>query len=708
LPNLSSNIDLQGPGADKFTVKRNTDGPHSIFTVDGLGRVSISGITITNGDSGPTCGGGIHNDGGTLTITASTTSGNSAHLGGGVYSDTNLPGNKTTVTNSTISANTALTSGGGVHNEDGLTVIEHSTITDNTAQEGEESGEGSGMASFGDAVTRTEVLSTIASANTDVDIVRGDGTNSFDSNGYNLIGDGNATSAFNQTGDQIIANNFPGLGPLADNGGPTQTHGLLAGSPAIDKGNTDPATDQRGEVRPFDEPKIAPAQGGDDSDIGSFEAQSVLNTAPQATDDTYATNEDTTLTVAAPGVLSNDTDPDTRDTLEAVLVSGPSHTASFTLNTDDSFDYEPSANYYGEDSFTYKARDASNAESDPVTVSLTINPVNDAPSFASVGDVSVAEDSGAYSAAWASAISEGPANESSQELTFDITGNTNTALFSAGPQIASDGTLTFTPAANASGSADITAVLQDDGGTANDGQDTSASVTFTITVTPVNDVPTIEVAAGGSCSGTSVSGTMNLTVSDVETAAGSLTLGKSSSNTTLVPNANISFGGSGANRSVTIIPVPQKTPQSTTVTITVSDGQGGTATVQIKVVVGTDKKEPLNGTTGADMIFGRNGDDTINAGSANDLVCGGNGSGIISGGAGDDTIDGGSGNDTLKGEAGNDTLRGGQGNDRLEGGDDADTLSGGLGADSFSGGAGADTTTDFTPSQGDTKDATIP
>ena len=78
-------------------------------------------------------------------------------------------------------------------------------------------------------------------------------TNSFDSKGYNLIGDGNATAAFNKTGDKIIANNSPGLGHLADNGGPTETHALLAGSPAIDQGKAfETTTDQLGKPRPFD------------------------------------------------------------------------------------------------------------------------------------------------------------------------------------------------------------------------------------------------------------------------------------------------------------------------------------------------------------------------------------------------------------------------------------------------------------------------
>jgi hypothetical protein len=109
------------------------------------------------------------------------------------------------------------------------------------------------------------------------------GTNSFDSNGYYLIGDRNATgpanNAFNQSGDQSGMGD-PKLGALSVNGGPTETHALLAGSPAIDKGKSDLTTDQRGEMRPFDDPTIAPATGGDNSDIGSFEAQNVLNSAP--------------------------------------------------------------------------------------------------------------------------------------------------------------------------------------------------------------------------------------------------------------------------------------------------------------------------------------------------------------------------------------------------------------------------------------------
>ena len=88
------------------------------------------------------------------------------------------------------------------------------------------------------------------------------------------------------------------------------------------------------------------------------------------------TDEDTPLTVAAPGVLGNDTDVD-GDALTAVLVSGPAN-GTLTLNADGSFTYTPDANFNGTDSFTYKASDGT-ADSNVATVTITVTPVNDAP-----------------------------------------------------------------------------------------------------------------------------------------------------------------------------------------------------------------------------------------------------------------------------------------------------------------------------------------
>jgi hypothetical protein len=275
LPDLTTNIEIVGPGADQLTVRRDAVNDFRIFTVIGdTTEVTISGMTISNGKvADNTNGGGILiADSGTLMVTDSTVSGNSAggDGGGGISSNNEIPDTDpandpdetTTITNSTISGNTVTGEGaigGGVYNNFDLTVIENSTITNNTAPDGL----GSGVANRRNAeFTRTEVLSSIISANTNTDVDFftnfGTPTNTFVSNGYNLIGDGNATGAFNQPTDQLIESD-PNVGALSDNGGLTQTHALLTDSPAIDAGPpTDgdpivcppPLTDQRGVSRP--------------------------------------------------------------------------------------------------------------------------------------------------------------------------------------------------------------------------------------------------------------------------------------------------------------------------------------------------------------------------------------------------------------------------------------------------------------------------
>ncbi|HWA12200.1 MAG TPA: Ig-like domain-containing protein, partial [Burkholderiales bacterium] len=99
--------------------------------------------------------------------------------------------------------------------------------------------------------------------------------------------------------------------------------------------------------------------------------------APEARDDAYAVDEDGTLTLdAASGVLANDTDADL-DPIQAILVNAPAH-GSLSLNADGSLTYTPDANYNGGDSFQYRAHDGA-LESGVATVSIAVNPVNDAP-----------------------------------------------------------------------------------------------------------------------------------------------------------------------------------------------------------------------------------------------------------------------------------------------------------------------------------------
>ncbi|MDA0770446.1 MAG: Ig-like domain-containing protein [Chloroflexi bacterium] len=100
------------------------------------------------------------------------------------------------------------------------------------------------------------------------------------------------------------------------------------------------------------------------------------NTVPVANDDTYSVDEDNVLNVAAPGVLANDTDSE-NDSLSTSLVSGPS-SGALMLNSDGSFSYTPGTNFNGTDALTYLVNDGE-LDSSVATVTITVNPVNDAP-----------------------------------------------------------------------------------------------------------------------------------------------------------------------------------------------------------------------------------------------------------------------------------------------------------------------------------------
>jgi hypothetical protein len=258
------------------------------------GSLTVSHSIVSDNSSGGAGGGILHRGNqsgpsGVLTVANSTVSGNSAGSdGGGIYNYTA----KLTVTNSTISGNVAGASGGGIavsalfSTSPFVTSIRFSTITDNEAPDGQ----GSGVASRGNLYILTEAHSSIIAGNVHSDVDFVDGTNSFQSNGYNLIGTGNAVGKFVQPGDQTGITN-PLVGPLADNGGPTRTHALLPGSPAIDSGNPGaeagvgnvPQYDQRGEpftrvhagridIGAFELQPIPPAMWGDFNGDGAVDA----------------------------------------------------------------------------------------------------------------------------------------------------------------------------------------------------------------------------------------------------------------------------------------------------------------------------------------------------------------------------------------------------------------------------------------------------
>ena len=569
---ISNNHTGNGSGSSSYSGFGGGISNHANLTVS---NSLISGNTTgNNGPSGQGGGGaGIRNTF-LLKLVNSTVSGNTV-------GSTDLPGSST--------------AGGGIANWTTMTIT-NCTITGNTAPNNANGVSGN----FSDSNTTT-ISNTIIAQNGSTGSAEVIGP--FTSLGHNLIGNGQGATGF-------VASDLVGttaapinamLGPLTDDG-LTTVHPLLAGSPALDAGdnalakdaNNNPlTTDQRGAGR------IADSPDGDTTatvDIGAWEFRSALEDIADKT-----TLEDTRITFsfglgdAGPGVTSvtatssnqpvliddsititgsgnartmeimpnheqsgtttitvtvnlsgggtatdtfvltvvpvndvpffilvitsagaaEDSGAQTVPNVVGIMFAGlsePDQVMSFhvTNNTNPNLfsvapaispagtlSYTPAANAVGSADVTFVLKDDGGTAnggrdtSDPATLKIQITPVTDAPTFTKGADQTVNEDSGFLSILnWATGVSAGPANESNQSLTFVVTNNTNPGLFGVQPFVSPfNRSLNFTPASNASGTADITVVVKDDGGTADGGADTSAPQTFTITVTPVNDAP---------------------------------------------------------------------------------------------------------------------------------------------------------------------------------------------------------------------------
>jgi hypothetical protein len=182
----------------------------------------------------------------------------------------------------------------------------------------------------------------------------------------------------------------------------------------------------------------------------SVTVSAAANAAPTAADDGFSVTQDQVLSVPAPGVLDNDTDPE-NDPLNAAIVTQAAN-GTVALRADGSFDYAPNPGFSGTDSFTYQAGDGSNT-SPSATVTITVNAVvgvNDPPSFLPGPNQYVHVGDGPQTVVgWATAISPGPYHDEK--------------LFAVDPAVSSDGTLTYTPRRQ---------------GTANGGRDTSPEHTI--------------------------------------------------------------------------------------------------------------------------------------------------------------------------------------------------------------------------------------
>ena len=221
----------------------------------------------------------------------------------------------------------------------------------------------------------------------------------------------------------------------------------------------------------------------------------VANVPPDADDDAFTVLEDATDVPL--DVLDNDIDGDD-DPLALAIVAGPSNGTSSVSDsgtpgdlTDDVILYTPDADFFGSDSITYSVDDG-NGGTDQATVTITVAPVNDEPSFTIIDnpDQTVRENAGAQTVpGFVTGFTPGPANEAGQSPIAGTFSDVPDLIQSLSIDPAT-GDLTYTPRPNAVGTTTVSVSLLDDGGTDNGGDNTSPPQTFEITITPVNDAPT--------------------------------------------------------------------------------------------------------------------------------------------------------------------------------------------------------------------------
>jgi hypothetical protein len=276
----------------------------------------------------------------------------------------------------------------------------------------------------------------------------------------------------------------------------------------------------------------------------------------------------------------------------ALFVADPRITPDGTLS------FTPAPHAHGTANVTVRLRDNGGVDnggadvSAPQVFTIAIRPINDPPSFLKGPALVVSEDAGPRTIpAWATQISAGAPDETGQALTF-LASTDNPTLFTAEPTLSSDGTLAFKPAPDAHGTATVTVRLRDNGGSQNGGSDTSSAQTFTITVTPVNDPPTLDPITDIELPEDSPAHTLSLAgiSPGAENESDTLSFTVASSNPALITDAGVSYTPAAANGTLRFTPTANAVG-SAIITVTVSDGnqENGTTSRTFTVrVAGTN------------------------------------------------------------------------------------------------------------------------
>jgi len=252
--------------------------------------------------------------------------------------------------------------------------------------------------------------------------------------------------------------------------------------------------------------------------------------------------------------------------------SGPNRSISLT----------PAADQSGSTVITLTVTDADSGSAQG-QFTLTVNAVNDDPLISAPADVTIDEDSA--TAALAFAVSD--VETAADSLIVSASSSDQTLLPDGNIVLGGSGenrSVTLTPAADQSGVAVITLTVTDtDSG--------SAQGQFMLTVNAINDDPLISVPADLITNEDTTSTDSDFSVSDVESAAGTLVVTASSSDQALIPDGNIVISGNGSNRTVSVVPAADQNG-SAVISLTVTDEDGGTAQAQFTVTVNAVNDAP--------------------------------------------------------------------------------------------------------------------
>jgi len=281
------------------------------------------------------------------------------------------------------------------------------------------------------------------------------------------------------------------------------------------------------------------------------------NNPPVATHGSLATDEDTPASAHLAG-----TDPDSDDLTYSIVVEPVNGTVVIDDAATGAYTYTPKRNGSGSDAFTFRVCDPFSCAVVPGIMEVTVRPVNDRPRISTIEPQTISEDAHTGALPFTVGDVETPAEA------LAVTGrSSNTALVrNADIVFRGEGenrTVTVTPLPNRNGKVYITL-------TVNDGL-LSAQRTFLLTVTPEDDPPTITPIESERTRENVPTPPVAFQVDDIDNPVETLKVSGRSSNTALVPDRNIVFGGSGASRTVTLIPAPERNG-TTTITLTVSDG----------------------------------------------------------------------------------------------------------------------------------------